>query len=241
VIEMSVFDKCLTDKRMANIFASLEDRAKRVVASLDRLDRLTSRTIFLVGKELIEARKQLARHGSGVFNSWCTTRLGFGRTTAYKWRKVVEAFGDCSHCERFIDPSALYLLSAETTPVRAREIAQARARKGIRIKAATAKSLIYSVRQREHVKVLKPYTTDPDLADRTELEDLKNACQAYYSRLDVALPDDRKDFLKWRRYFLRQRLRRQKAAEAKMPKPEGGRVLGVNKRWRVRARSPRWG
>ena len=108
---------------MSKTFKRVECEAEAVDAALGRLK--SARGIFEnsrthvaleVGAALATAQTKLSRYGVGVFIRWIRDRLKLKRTTAYKWLRLHEYFGDWPQCVQSIDVSALYLLSQDNGP-----------------------------------------------------------------------------------------------------------------------------
>ncbi len=69
-----------------------------------------------IGNKLIEVK---ARLGHGNFGTWLDTEFGWGKDTANRFMNVASNFANCEISNMFA-PSALYLLSAPSTPDEAR-------------------------------------------------------------------------------------------------------------------------
>jgi len=63
----------------------------------------------------------------GIFRPWVKERCGYGKDTAYKAIQAYKVFGKRLPDRHFFEPTALYLLSAESCPKEVTEEAIARA------------------------------------------------------------------------------------------------------------------
>lgn len=129
-------------------FQLVEEEAKSIEAAQSAMRKTTSDHVLLIGQQLKLANDKLARFGEGTFLKWCAIRLELKKTTTYKWMRVADAFRDCPQCVQSIEPSALYLLSATTTPPKARRKAIQIATEGGVVKLAQAKDLVGLFRNR---------------------------------------------------------------------------------------------
>lgn len=111
-------------RKASKTFLKVETEAKEVDAVLNQLNTSTaifekSRTqvALEVGAILTAAQAKLSKYGDGVFVRWIQERLGMKKTTAYKWIRLHEFFGDCPQCVQSIDVSGLYILAKDSGPV----------------------------------------------------------------------------------------------------------------------------
>lgn len=87
--------------------------------------RKAQENILTVGKRLTEV-KELLPHGQ--FKEWCQVEFGMEPRTAQRMMSVYERFGGKSDTVTLFTDSALYLLSAPSTPDAAVEVAAREAR-----------------------------------------------------------------------------------------------------------------
>lgn len=98
------------------------------------LGRVSAASAVEIGKELIAARSILETHGSQEdrrFGAWIGREFNWGLRNAYRFISVAIQFGDCDRAKLAnVSLSALYLLSAPSTPEEVRETALGRAESG---------------------------------------------------------------------------------------------------------------
>jgi hypothetical protein len=124
---------------------SLQERAERIT----RRERRVVEDILANGKEFAEAREELRRCKDGGFEGWYTYH-GWKRGTVYNYLQVWEQFGDLPNLGSLaIDPSALYLLAAPSTPEAAREEALARAEAGEPVSYSAAQEIVAEAKETE--------------------------------------------------------------------------------------------
>lgn len=87
-----------------------------------------SAELVRIGQFIREAKERLPH---GTFIGWCESELPWGRTTVHRLARAAEVFGgvECSKLEQ-IEPSALYVLAAPSTPPEVRQKALEAAGKG---------------------------------------------------------------------------------------------------------------
>lgn len=88
----------------------------------------TAQDLVTIGHRLASVKEELAHQEFLAF----LAILGLSRPTAYRWMAAAEAATGCSHVEN-IEPTALYALSAKTTPDEVRQEFLARADAGHRV------------------------------------------------------------------------------------------------------------
>jgi hypothetical protein len=104
----------------------------------ERIQR-SAQTIVEIGERLAEVRERLE---DGQFTAWLQTEFAWSRRTAYNFISVFERFGRANVAQLDIAASALYLLSAPSTPDTARAAVIERAETGERITHQAVKQLI---------------------------------------------------------------------------------------------------
>ena len=85
------------------------------------------RNIIEIGSKLVEVKRQL---GHGHFCSWVKAEFGWSHSTALNYMRTSETFGGQIHNGCEFSQTALYLLSAPSTPYAARQEALDRAGDG---------------------------------------------------------------------------------------------------------------
>lgn len=122
-------------------YASLDAAAASFVqqqtGEIRALMKRTAQDIIEVGQRLIEVKKTL---GHGNFRAWLSAEFDWTDETARRFMNVAQQF---SHIPQIVEfaPSALYELSAPSTPETAREEALTRAAAGESISYSTAKQI----------------------------------------------------------------------------------------------------
>ncbi len=161
-----------------DMFAPVEAHAERI----DKVKVGLIKNIFIIGTELAKAHEKLARHGNGVFGQWVEERCGIGRHRALNYMRVSEVFG-AEDCRKFIqtfDNSAMYLLSAPSTPREALDAAIERADAGEKITHKIAKEIVAKFKP-------EPKPIDDTFVMHQELQSWKVKLA---SSLDQRVPED---------------------------------------------------
>ena len=140
---------------------TLDKYAAAIVAAKGRTNEL----LFDVAANLKSAHDELANNKSGTFGKWVEAKCGFTVQTANKYLKVLDAFGYLKPSFKYIDASALYFLSKDTTPEEAAEDAIKAAESGEHITLRRAKEFAaeYTVEAEE--------VTDPDAEEEVDEDD----------------------------------------------------------------------
>lgn len=121
---------------------SLEKHAKAICETIERVRKTTAEGVMKLGAELSAAHAKLSNHGDGTFGKWCQERCGISRMQAQRMMSVHAEFSDCNTMLQTSEPTALYLLSAQSCPEEATQEAVERAEKGERITAKLAREII---------------------------------------------------------------------------------------------------
>ena len=129
--QLPLFDYASLDRSTSEF---LRTRAAEVKA----LMRQTVENVIRTGNILIEVKNRLPH---GQWNLWCETEFGWTPRTALRMTQVAEKFGTESLADLDIAATALYILSAPSTPQEARDEALFLARKGLPITSAAATEL----------------------------------------------------------------------------------------------------
>lgn len=204
--QLTLFDYAALDAPLAD---SLRQRAERIAHRESRIIE----DILANGREFAEARDELRHNKAGGFEGW-VRHHGWSRRTAYNYIQAWEVFGgNCATVAQLsIDPGALYLLAAPSTPEPARVEALDRARLGEPITHATAQEIVANhvgereEREAEH----EAWKAEIGAAGRTTVADLWEADQ---QRRDRQAREDR------RLAEMRQR------AEAAIPGDDRWRII----------------
>ena len=120
----------LADVRLNYDYSQIDPAVRDAVVSaavaVKRQESQVRESILIVGRRLIEV-KDLLDHGE--FEHWCDVEFGMSARTARNMMNAARVFGDKSETVSVLSDSALYLLSAPSTPdeVRAEVIEVARA------------------------------------------------------------------------------------------------------------------
>ena len=124
---------------------ALEGNATRIEKVQERVRKAGAEGVMAIGKELTAAQDRLANHGDGTFGKWAQARCGFTRQSAYRAIAAFGTFKDCNIMLQTFDPTALYLLSADSCPEGATAEALKLAETGEKITAKRAKEIIAEV------------------------------------------------------------------------------------------------
>ena len=102
------------------------------------LMRKTAQGILDIGQKLLDIKEKL---GHGNFSNWLKTEFNWSEPTAQRFMQVARQFKSINLMNLEIAPSALYILSAPSTPNLVREEAIARAQAGESITYTAAKQI----------------------------------------------------------------------------------------------------
>lgn len=116
--------------------AQIQDKTQKIKFLLRR----TAQDIIDIGGSLIEVKSEL---GHGNFRKWLKAEFDFSLATATKFMQAYQKFHAVDIQELNIAPSALYLLSAPSTPDESRGEAISLAKRGVKITYSLAKKLKY--------------------------------------------------------------------------------------------------
>lgn len=161
------------------------DNATRIVVQqrtteIKSLLRRTAQDIIDVGLKLSEVKQEL---GHGHFLAWLRTEFDWSESAARKFMQVSRQFKTVKFTDLNIAPSALYLLSADSTPEAAREEALQLAHSGEVITRPKAKALV-----QQHSQPSQP---NDDVID-VETENASTSSVGVKSdfNAETPLPDD---------------------------------------------------
>jgi uncharacterized FlaG/YvyC family protein len=98
----------------APVAIQAREAAERIKLRLRR----SAEDIIEIGRDLNAVKASI---GHGKFLPWIEAEFGMGRTTAWKFMAVADAYGAKVHQVNKLDPSALYELAAPKTPIEVRE------------------------------------------------------------------------------------------------------------------------
>lgn len=102
------------------------------------LMKRTAQGIQKIGQKLLEIKEKL---GHGNFLNWLKIEFNWSEPTAQRFMQVARQFKSINLMNLSIAPSALYILSAPSTPDSVREEAISRAQAGEKITYTTAKEI----------------------------------------------------------------------------------------------------
>ncbi len=111
---------------------------KTAATRIRALNARISFNMILIGLELIAVKKAL---GHGEFGGWVKAEFGWSGRTARRFMQAAEVFGAKVDTVSVLDPSALYLLSAPSTPDQVRKYALALLEGGRALPAAEIRKL----------------------------------------------------------------------------------------------------
>lgn len=153
----------------ASLDAATASFVQQQTGELRVLIKRTTQDIVEIGRKLIYVKDKL-KHGQ--FGEWLAAEFEWSQDSASNFMRVAQQFGDNPIISEFA-PSALYLLSAPSTPETAREEALTRAAAGESITYSTAKQIkskytpARSKRKPSVKETLEnPGSTPPEAADQ---------------------------------------------------------------------------
>lgn len=119
---------------------------------IKELMRSTAEDIIHIGQKLLDVKERLDH---GDFESWLDKEFAWSLRTARRFMNVATRFKPANLADLSVAPSALYLLSAPSTPDEAVEEALDRAADGEQITHQVAKSIVESHKPEEPSKPLE--------------------------------------------------------------------------------------
>lgn len=154
VVQKPLFDYAALDTETRIVVQLRTDEIKTLM-------RRTAQDIIDIGTKLMDVKQRL---GHGGFGSWLKAEFGWHWNTAGNYMRVADKFTNFVNLDA-IAPSALYLLSAPSTPEDAVNEALERAENGETITHSTAKAIV-----NEHKNGATP-TPEPQPEPTEETED----------------------------------------------------------------------
>jgi len=120
-------------KAIAKVKVEPHGYVKELEPSAVRIDELRmglNGTVMEIGHELTKAQDKKADHVDGVFVGWIKKRCKYSVAQAYNYINAYKEFTCFPNFRKLADDSAIYLLSAPSTPepVRKKAIAKGEAR-----------------------------------------------------------------------------------------------------------------
>jgi hypothetical protein len=112
---------------------------QEATARIKSICRTTAQTIIDIGKNLILIKGRL---GHGHFGQWLAAEFDWSERTAQKMMAAAEKFKSAPIADLNFAPSALYLLSDESTPEEACEEAVSLAKSGSLVSHAKAREIV---------------------------------------------------------------------------------------------------
>ncbi|MCJ2134036.1 DUF3102 domain-containing protein [Methylobacterium sp. J-026] len=109
-----------------------------------RMTNQTSKCLLAIGDELTRA-KNLLLHGQ--FGTWLATEFGWSERTAQRYMKATEVFGSKNDTVSVLEPTAIYQLSAKSTPENVRHAIVTRLKAGERPVLAEVNAEVRQARQ----------------------------------------------------------------------------------------------
>jgi response regulator of citrate/malate metabolism len=131
VLETKTFD-------YANLDSETSLFVKQQTGEIKSLMKRTAQGILEIGQKLLEIKQKL---GHGNFLDWLKVEFNWSEPTAQRFMQVARQFKFINLMDLEIAPSALYVLSAPSTPELVREEAIARAQAGENITYTTAQEI----------------------------------------------------------------------------------------------------
>jgi N6-adenosine-specific RNA methylase IME4 len=134
-------------------YGALDSETRIVIqqrtGEIKSLMKRAAQDIIDIGEKLADVRQRLE---DGLFSQWLRAEFDWGRSTAYNLIQVAKAFGGRPVQNLDIRPSALYTLSAPSTPEPARQEAIERATAGEAITYTAARAIVQEHQARLRVE-----------------------------------------------------------------------------------------
>lgn len=127
-------------------------QAAQVRANAERIRGCTKRLaeqILIIGGHLDAAKVEL---GHGQFGRWLAAEFGWSERTAQRFIQANHVFGGKSDTVSVLEPTAIYQLSAPSTPVEVRQLVLAKLERGERPPLAEIKAQVGEARRQVREK-----------------------------------------------------------------------------------------
>ncbi len=118
--------------------------------------------IMEIGERLIAVKEQL---GHGHFLNWLEAEFSWGETTAKRMMGVVTAFKSTKLDDLQIAPSALYLLSSDSTPEEVRDRFIEQAKEGKKVTHAEVKKVVHAERLKSEPSIVTKEEYEDEIVD----------------------------------------------------------------------------
>ena len=123
----------------------LEKHAQKIEHAAAVIRKATVDAIMRIGEELSIARDRLANHKNGTFRRWVQQRCGLSNGTITNILAAYEQFADSKYLPtvgKYVDASAVYLLSSNSCPEEVFDEAMQRAESGEHITQKVVREMI---------------------------------------------------------------------------------------------------
>jgi hypothetical protein len=123
----------------------LEKHAQKIEHAAAVIRKATVDAIMRIGEELSIARDRLANHKNGTFRRWVQQRCGLSNGTIGNILAAYEQFADSKYLPtvgKYVDASAVYLLSSNSCPEEVFDEAMQRAESGEHITQKVVREMI---------------------------------------------------------------------------------------------------
>ncbi|MCJ2086735.1 DUF3102 domain-containing protein [Methylobacterium sp. E-005] len=117
---------------------------RRTAADIRRFERRVSRDLLLIGDNLTVAKLLL---GHGRFGGWLVTEFGWTPRTAERFMRAAKVFGARNDAVATLGPTAIYTLSAPSTPEPVQQAFVARLEAGERLSLNEIREVTQAARQ----------------------------------------------------------------------------------------------
>jgi CheY-like chemotaxis protein len=165
----------------ANLDSETSLFVKQQTGEIKALMKRTAQGILEIGQKLLEIKQKL---GHGNFLNWLKAEFNWSEPTAQRFMQVARQFESINLMDLDIAPSALYVLSAPSTPELVREEAIARAQAGENITYTTAQELKQKYQPTSSSKVEKKQEIEPEIEDTSAEPVTQSVSEVKFSILD---------------------------------------------------------
>lgn len=144
---------------------------RRTAADIRRFERSVSRDLLLIGDNLTVAKLLL---GHGQFGSWLAAEFGWAPRTAERFMRAAKVFGARNDAVATLGPTAIYALSAPSTPESVQRALVARLEAGERLSLNEIREVTQAARQaarltrRVRAKLAKVYEPPSTAAEKAK-------------------------------------------------------------------------
>lgn len=159
------------------------DEVRRSAMSIKFRLKRAAEDILIIGQELKNTKSRLLY---GQYTQWLDIEFGLSIRMAQRFVNVLERLGSRNDIMSFLPPTALYMLSAKSTPDEAIEEVEKRIQNGHRIGVSQVQAVIREVKKRVNTVEIEGEVISAETVD-DETNDEQNTDKELAQWLDIVL------------------------------------------------------